>query len=102
MKLIIIKILHLLSKSVIKKYKPKVVGITGSVGKTAAKEAVYSVLAKKFRVRRNISNFNTEIGLPLTILGYDNQPGRSPFKWISVIFSGIGLLNSKRGKSLIQ
>jgi UDP-N-acetylmuramoyl-tripeptide--D-alanyl-D-alanine ligase len=96
MKLIIIKILHLLSKSVIKKYKPKVVGITGSVGKTAAKEAVYSVLAKKFRVRRNISNFNTEIGLPLTILGYDNQPGRSPFKWISVIFSGIGLLLKKR------
>ena len=92
MRSIIITILHTLTRLVIKKYHPKIIGITGSVGKTATKEAVFSVLSRKFRVRKNESNFNTEVGLPLTVLGAKDQPGRSPFKWFSVVFGGIGLL----------
>lgn len=45
----------------------KVVGITGSVGKTSTKEMVASVLAQKYRVLKTAGNFNNEIGLPLTI-----------------------------------
>lgn len=46
----------------------QVIGITGSVGKTSAKEAIASVLAQKFRVYRSPGNLNNEIGLPLSIL----------------------------------
>lgn len=46
----------------------KVVGITGSVGKTGTKELVASVLSKGFRVQKTEGNFNNEVGLPLTVL----------------------------------
>ncbi len=46
----------------------KVVGITGSVGKTSTKEFISSVLARKYQVLKTEGNYNNEIGLPLTIL----------------------------------
>lgn len=46
----------------------KVIGITGSVGKTSTKEFVASVLAKGYRVQKTQGNFNNEVGLPLTVL----------------------------------
>lgn len=46
----------------------KVVGITGSVGKTSTKEFISSVLTQKYKVLKTEGNFNNEIGLPLTIL----------------------------------
>lgn len=47
----------------------KVVGITGSVGKTSTKEFVASVLSQGFQVVKTAGNFNNEVGLPLTVLG---------------------------------
>lgn len=46
----------------------KVVGITGSVGKTSTKEVIASVLSEKYNVLKTEGNFNNEIGLPLTVL----------------------------------
>lgn len=45
----------------------KVVGITGSVGKTSTKETVYSVLKEKYNTIKTLGNYNNEIGLPLTV-----------------------------------
>ncbi len=45
----------------------KVVGITGSVGKTSTKEMISSILSQKYNVLKTIGNYNNEIGLPLTI-----------------------------------
>lgn len=45
----------------------KVVGITGSVGKTSTKEMIASVLSQKYKVLKTEGNFNNEIGLPLTV-----------------------------------
>ncbi len=67
-------ILKILAKMILWRYKPEVVAVTGSVGKSGVKEAIYSVLKKKFRVRRNIKNYNNEIGVPLTVLGQDISP----------------------------
>lgn len=51
----------------------KVVGITGSVGKTSTKEMIASVAAQKFKVHKTIGNFNNEWGLPLTIFGLNES-----------------------------
>lgn len=45
----------------------KVVGISGSVGKTSTKEMIASVLRQKYHVLKTEGNFNNEIGLPLTV-----------------------------------
>ena len=45
----------------------RVVGISGSVGKTSTKEMIASVLGQKFNVLKTEGNFNNEIGLPLTV-----------------------------------
>lgn len=87
-------ILKILAKAIIYKHKPKVIGITGSVGKTSTKEFVYQVLSKKFRVRKNIKNYNNEIGLPLTIIGLES-PGRSISGWIKLFFKSFEVLFKK-------
>jgi len=50
----------------------KVVGITGSVGKTTTKDMIASVLAQKYNVLKTDGNFNNEIGLPLTVFRLDS------------------------------
>ena len=51
-----------------KKLPVKVIGITGSVGKTTTKEVVAEVLSRRYRTLKNPGNLNNEIGLPLTLL----------------------------------
>ncbi len=46
----------------------KVIGITGSVGKSSTKELVAEVLSRKYHTFKNPGNYNNEIGLPLTLL----------------------------------
>lgn len=83
--------LKILAKLILLKYKPKVIGITGSVGKTSAKDAIATVLGSKFQVRANIKNYNNELGLPLTIIGSES-PGRSLLGWLKLALKGYSLL----------
>jgi len=62
-------ILRWMAHVLLKKYNPIIVGITGSVGKTSAKEATFLVLSHFYRVRQSQKNYNNEIGIPLTIIG---------------------------------
>lgn len=50
------------------RFQPRVVGVTGSVGKTTTKELTYSVLRRRYRTLKSEGNYNNEIGLPLTLL----------------------------------
>lgn len=84
-------ILKVLSELVLWKYKPKIIAITGSVGKTSTKDAVYAVLSKLTYVRKSEKSFNSEIGLPLTILGVPNGWG-NPLIWTANIFRGLWLV----------
>ncbi|MFO8068528.1 MAG: UDP-N-acetylmuramoyl-tripeptide--D-alanyl-D-alanine ligase [Alkalibacterium sp.] len=52
----------------LKKVSPKVIGITGSNGKTTTKDMVAAVASAKFKTHKTIGNFNNHLGLPLTIL----------------------------------
>jgi UDP-N-acetylmuramoyl-tripeptide--D-alanyl-D-alanine ligase len=46
----------------------RVIGVTGSVGKTTAKELITDVLSRRYNVLKSEANLNTEIGIPLTLL----------------------------------
>ena len=77
----IYRILAYYARKVINKKNPFIIAITGSVGKTSTKEAVFKVLHDKYGndVRKNFGNLNAEIGIPLTILGYEKLPNK--FLW---------------------
>ena len=90
-KRILEKILKILTVKIVQKYKPDIIGITGSVGKTSTKEAVYSVLKEKFNVRRNVKNYNNEIGVPLTVIGQESG-GHSIFRWFWIFLKAIILI----------
>ena len=64
------------ARKVIEEHRPFVIAVTGSVGKSSTKEAIFQVLYDKFGtdVRKNYGNLNAEIGIPLTILGYERVP----------------------------
>ncbi|MEI7810135.1 MAG: Mur ligase family protein [bacterium] len=83
-------ILRLESKLILWKYKPKIVAITGSVGKTSTKDAVYAVLSAVTYVRKSEKSFNSEIGLPLTILGCPNG-WNNPYTWLKNVLKGLWL-----------
>ncbi|MFA5070536.1 MAG: UDP-N-acetylmuramoyl-tripeptide--D-alanyl-D-alanine ligase [Patescibacteria group bacterium] len=91
LKKILEKKLRFLAKKILKKYQPDVIGITGSVGKTSAKEAIYTVLAAKFPSRENIKNYNNEIGVPLTIIGAESGR-KSIFSWLKVFMKALALI----------
>lgn len=62
-------ILKKLAQFTIWRFRPGIVGVTGSVGKTSTKLAIKSVLASNRKVRASEGNLNNDLGLPLAILG---------------------------------
>ena len=90
-KKLVVFIITLQARAVLRKYKPVIVAVTGSVGKTSTKDAIYAVLAKSARVRKSEKSFNSEIGLPLTILGVPNA-WNNPFRWLQNIIDGVFIL----------
>src|SRR4030043_914707 len=84
-------ILRYFAQKILQKYKPEIIGITGSVGKTSAKEAIFTVLDFQFNVRQNIKSYNNEIGVPLTIIGAETA-GRNIFKWLLIFLKIFRLL----------
>ncbi len=87
----VVAILILEAQLVVRKYKPRIVAVTGSVGKTSTKDAIFAVLADNQHVRKSDKSFNSEIGLPLTILGCPNA-WNNPLRWLQNIFDGFLLL----------
>ena len=81
---IIVAVLACAARAVISRYRPRVVMVTGSVGKTSTKDAVAAALSERFFVRKSEKSFNSEFGVPFTILGVGN-PWANPIAWLSVI-----------------
>ena len=83
--------LAILARGVLRKYRPTIVMVTGSVGKTSTKDAVAAALSGSRYVRASEKSYNSEFGVPLTILGADN-PWTSPARWLRVIGEAFALL----------
>ena len=88
---IIVAILTWEAKVVVAKYKPNIILVTGSVGKTSSKDAVYTALSSSFFIRRSEKSFNSDIGVPLTVLGVPNG-WNNPVQWVKNLLEGLSLI----------
>lgn len=102
LKSLVAGILALFARAIIEKYKPYVVMITGSVGKTSTKDAVHAVLGASTFVRASEKSYNSEFGVPLTIIGAKN-PWNNPIAWLRVFHEALLLLctNNHFPKTLV-
>ncbi len=94
LKRLVISILVWEARVVLVRYKPRVIAITGSVGKTTTKEAIAAAIAGDIRIRRSEKSYNGELGVALTILGLENA-WKSPWGWLLNFVHGF-LLVSRR------
>lgn len=83
MRMFVQKLLGFFTRWILRRARPMIIGITGSIGKSSSKEAIALVLSKSFTVRASAGNLNNEFGVPLTVLGV-TSPGRSIVGWIRV------------------
>lgn len=85
-----------MAKKILKKYKPLVIGVAGSVGKTATKEAIAAAIGGISRsVRKTEGSFNAEIGVPATII----RGGPAPHSfggWLGLLWTGLSTWLSGR------
>ena len=88
-------LLALCARAVLRRYRPQIIAITGTAGKTSTKEAIFAVLEGRFMIRRSEKSFNTEIGVPLTIIGGKNHH-KNIIGWLWEFVRAIGLLMGRK------
>src|SRR3989338_4642754 len=86
-KKIVLAVLAWEARAVLAKFQPKIVAITGSVGKSSTKEAIAVVLATKYRVHKSPKSYNSGFGVPLAILGLSTA-WHSPMGWGMTLMKG--------------
>ncbi len=86
-KRIIAAILTAEARLLLARMQPKIIAVTGSVGKTSTKDAVYSVIKHHTFARKSEKSFNSELGVPLSVLGLPSA-WSSPLGWLKNIFDG--------------
>lgn len=85
------RFLAIFARAVLRKYKPTVIMVTGSVGKTSTRDAIAAALSRSAYVRASIKSYNNEFGVPLTILGVPSA-GRSVIGWFRVFGEAFALI----------
>lgn len=101
-----------LAQLMVLRYRPGIVGVTGSAGKTSTKLAIAAVLGPSRRTRFSRGNLNSELGLPIAIVGdftedeiklvsHDTPAGkkriRKAFFWLKVLATGaLNLIRKKK------
>ncbi len=87
-KRIVVSILTFEAAILLRRKKPFIIAITGSVGKTSTKDAIFSVLKNHRRTRKSEKSFNSDIGVPLSVLGLPNA-WDNPILWLWNLIEGI-------------
>ena len=83
--------LEAMTRRYLKKHNPKVVVVTGSVGKTSTKMAIATVLGEKYRIRLHTGNHNTRMSVPLAVLGVEYPENIRSLKAWWAVFGAINL-----------
>ena len=79
------------SRLVILRHKPHIIAVIGSVGKTTTKDAIFAAVSSRLHARKSAKSYNSEIGVPLTILGIENA-WHNPVLWLWNIVHSLKLL----------
>jgi len=95
LKKLVVYILNWESRLILRKYKPKIIGITGNVGKTSTKEAIAAVMSTAYQIRKSEKSYNSELGIPLTIIGC-HTAWNSVVGWLTNIYRGLLLIVTKQ------
>jgi UDP-N-acetylmuramoyl-tripeptide--D-alanyl-D-alanine ligase len=82
---LITQILAAKSKSVLKRHRTQIIAITGSIGKTSTKEAIYHIVGRHFKAHHSPKGFNTELGLSLSVLQEDASGFSSIKAWLGIL-----------------
>lgn len=82
------------AKAVLARHKPYIIGVTGNLGKTSTKDAIFAVMKDHYHVRRSEKSMNSEFGVPLTILG-EKSGWNNPLKWLLVMARGFFVIFAK-------
>lgn len=84
----VLGLLIALARIRLKRLRLFVVGVTGSIGKTSTKDAIFTVLKERYQVYRSKKSYNTEFGLPLAILEQDSGFS-SATKWMRTLAGAV-------------
>lgn len=85
LKNLVTKLLEHQAKRLLKKFNPKIIAVTGSVGKTSTKLAIATVLSKKYKVLAHYGSYNTPIAVPLAMFDmHVPLKLRHPLSWFKV------------------
>lgn len=90
-KKLLVFILIVEAKIILARHKPIIVAVTGSVGKTSTKDAIYTVLKHHIYVRKSEKSMNSDVGVPLSVLGL-SSPNTNIFLWLRRIIEGFFLV----------
>ncbi len=86
-KSLIVRALIWEAKATLLRHKPFIIGVTGNLGKTSTKDAIYAVMKDHFHTRRSEKSMNSEFGVPLTLLG-EKSGWNNPLKWVVILIRG--------------
>lgn len=86
-KSIVVYILTKEAAILLRRRKPKIIAVVGSVGKTSTKDAIYAAIRNSVYARKSEKSFNSDLGVPLTVLGLPSG-WNNPFMWIRNIVDG--------------
>lgn len=84
---ILVYIITVQSRLILWRHRPYIIAVTGNVGKTSVKDIIAHTLSN-LKIRATKKSENSEIGIPLTIIGTSN-PWYSPIAWLKTIAKGI-------------
>ncbi len=85
---VVLRLLVGLARIRLKRLRLFIVGVTGSIGKTSTKDAIFTILKQRYQTFKSNKSYNTEFGLPLAILEQDSGFS-SPTKWLKTIFGAL-------------
>ena len=98
---IIVYINWYFAQKYISKYKPIVIGVVGSIGKTGTKRAIAKVLSKSKNVMWQDGNYNDLVTVPLIFFGLDEPSLFNPFAWLKTYGLMIKKLRSPTGAEVV-
>lgn len=87
----VVAILTWEAKAILARFQPRMIGVSGSVGKTTTKDAIYAAIAGSGLVEKSKKSLNSDLGVPLAIIGATSGWG-SPLRWLMNMLRGFWLV----------